>query len=215
MWFRKRRSKPKTEPVSPVEVVDLSTWNGRGDEVLTPIGRPDSLSPVPHRIPAQDPDQADLRLLITQMVAELHSRGALDGGHADVLDHWIDSQLAGWLDVVDQQALSRARAAEQLLAVDRENLTREALELSVLRQEQLTLDAEYRYWRDALAGYPGQPPRAATAGQVADAPPMPALPDYRPETYLDDHPPIPPVTAEPSDPDSGSDGGPRQLRVPG
>lgn len=214
MWILKRLRKSKSEPVSPVEVVDLSTWNGRGDEVLTPIGRPDSLSPVPHRIPAQDPDQADIRLLVTQLIADLHSRGALDADHAAVLDHWIDSQLAGWLAVVDQQALARRRAAEQLLAVDRENLTREALELSALRQEQLTLEAENRHWRDALAGYQGQPPRAATADQAAGAPAMPELPDYRPGTFLDGHPPVPPVAADSQGPEPGPDEGPTPLRVP-
>lgn len=191
MRFRIPRRSPRPAPSSPVEVVDLSTWNGRGDDVLTPISRPDSLGPVPHRLPAVDPDQADIRLLVTQLIADLHARGALDAGHAAVLDHWIDAQLNGWLAVVDQQAHARRRAIEQLLAVDRANLTREALELSGLRQQQLTLEAEHRYWRDVLAGHETTPPRAASPDQVAPAPAMPGLPDFRPHTYLDDQPPVP------------------------
>ena len=180
----------RPKPISPAEVVDLSSWNGRGDDVLTPIHRPDSLGPIPHRLPALDPDQADCRLLVTQIVSDLHARGGLDAGHAAVLDHWIDSQLAGWLTVVDQQTDARRRTTEQLLAVDRENLTREALELSQPRHEQITLETEHRYWRDLLSGHhDGPPPRAAAPEQATAAPPMPALPDYRPVTYLAGQPP--------------------------
>lgn len=196
MRFRLPRRKPRAQAASPVEVVDLSTWNGRGDDVLTPISRPDSLGPIPHRLPALDPDQADLRLLVTQLVAELHTRGGLDAGHAAVLDHWIDSQLRGWLTVVEQQAEARRRATKQLLAVDRANLTREALELGQLRWQQVDLEAWHRHWLDTLAGHAPTPPQAATGVEAAAAPPMPDLPDYRPHTYLDDQAP----DARPDDP---------------
>ena len=216
-FLKRRRTKNRPEPGNPVELVDLSTWNGRSDEALTPISRPDSLSPVPHRIPAQDPEQADLRLLVTQIIADMHSRGALDGGHAAVLDHWIDGQLPGWLEVVEQQAMARRRTAEQLLAVDRENLTREALELADLRQEQLMLQAHNQHWRDVLTGNPSDPPRAATPEAVTQAPPMPALPDFRPSTYLDDHPPVPGAAGAEPDLEAGSDPdtGPTPLRAEG
>lgn len=197
MRFRRHRKPPQPPqpaPTSPLQIVDLSTWNGQGEDVLTPIARPDSLTPVPHRLPALDPDQADLRLLVTQLIADLHARGALDAGHAAVLDHWIDSQVPGWLAVIDQQAHERRRIGELLVAVDRANLTREASELVTLRTQQLDAETAYRNARDQLTGLEVTPTPAVTPQQAAAAPPMPTLPDFRPTTYLADRTPTPAVT---------------------
>lgn len=174
--------RPKGRPT--VEIVDLSTWNGDGDDALTPIRRPDSLEPIAHPLPVTDPDQADLRLLVTQLIADMHARGCLDAGHARVLDNWIDEQLPGWLLAVDQQAGQRGRTAQRLKAVDGDNFRREALELLHLRQRQLTLDGAYRHWRDVLAGRAdGSPPATTTTSEAAEALVLPELPSLRPMVF--------------------------------
>lgn len=177
----------KNRPARHVEVIDLDAWNGKGDAVVTPINRPDSLHPREHTLPAVDPDQADLRLAVTQLVAELSQRGALDAGHAAVIDHWVDSQLPGWLAVVEQESIARARSTERLIAADVENLNREAQELLELRREQLRLDEYYRHWRDVLTGArtgfaPSASPQRAEA--VAELE-FPELKTYQPKALLD------------------------------
>ena len=134
-------------------VVNLSALDGGGDQALTPISRPDNLSPVDHTLPAIDPNQSDARLAITQLIADLAAAGSLDAGTADVLDYWIDAQLAGWNETVKAQALDRRRTAARLFAMDVDNLTRESLELRQLRELMTRHQATYAHWRDQLNGH--------------------------------------------------------------
>lgn len=138
-------------------VVDLSTWND-GAGAVTPISRPDSLSPLDHTLPAIDPDVCDARLAVTQVIADLARRGAIDAGTPDVLDYWIDAQLGEWTHLVHAQAADRRRVAARLIAVDVDNLVRESNTLLDMRARMADHEATHAHWRDQLNGHPAATP---------------------------------------------------------
>lgn len=173
-------SRPRRpEATDPVRVVDLATWN-HGDTPVTTIARPDSLFPIDHTLPAMDPNIGDARLTISQVIADLADRGALDAGTGDVLDHWIDTQLEEWLRLVDAQAEDRRKTMARLLTQHVDNLVAGVAVLAELRTSFADADAAAAHWRDQLYGHPAAPPPATltlTGDRVEPvvAPP-PALP---------------------------------------
>lgn len=181
MKLRWKRNKP--EASTPVEVVDIGAWNGRDSDVITPISRPDSLSPLNHPLPFTGPDQADLRLVVTQYIAELHQRGALDAGHAAVLDHLIDNWLAEWLERVDQEAEDRRRVTMRLLSVDQANFRAESVALGDAQKELNRLQAEFEFWTDILSGQEAKLPRGAEATPAQ--PSQPLLPGFKETSFLE------------------------------
>lgn len=150
-WTRRRR---RPDEAAGARVVDLSIWNGDGADCLTPIARPDSLHPLDHTLPGIDPEVIDARAAVAEIVADLARRGCLDAGTNDVLDYWIDGQLAEWQELVRVQAEDRRRVAAQLVAVDVENLVREAAAVEDERAALACYEATHAHWRDLVLGRP-------------------------------------------------------------
>lgn len=177
----KRRE--KQEASSPVEVVDIGAWNGRNADAITPIARPDSLSALNHPLPFTGPDQADLRLAVTQYIAALHQAGGIDAGHHAVLDHLIDDWLAEWLERVDQEAADRRRVTMRLLSVDQANFRAASVALGDAQKEFNRLQAEFEFWTDILSGQEATLPRGA---EMAPAQPSkPLLPVFKETSFLE------------------------------
>jgi hypothetical protein len=151
--FSRRRRRTTSAETEIVRVVDLVApgvaLHGSVRTPVTTINRPDSLSPVDHPMPFPTPNQADLRLLVTQKIDELAAAGSLDGGSAAVLDHWIDEMQEEWTSRIATEAHSRRTVAAILYGVDVEDITRESERLRTLRQQL----AEAQAQKDWLHGH--------------------------------------------------------------
>lgn len=179
----RRKPRPPAQARRSVDQVDLSIWNDDQYSALTPISRPDSLGPIAHRLPSIDPERDDCTLQVSQVIADLAARGALDAAHADVLDRWIDSQLQGWRGVVNAQAEERRRVTARLVAVDIENLRRETDELRDLRRRKSMYQTAYEGWRATLMGQSvAHDPITAEVEEMKSAPVAAFDP---PSAYLD------------------------------
>lgn len=170
---RRRRRPPAADPT---RVVDLQAWNN-GEGPVTTIARPDSLSPMDHTLPAIDPRIADARLTVTQVIADLAARGALDAGTFDVLDDWIDRQKHEWLTIVEAQTLDRRKTMERLLAQHVENFVHDAAILVDLRTRTRDAELTFAHWRDQVNGHPATatPPTGTPTGEPV-VPSTPSLP---------------------------------------
>lgn len=177
-WKRRRRT------IESASVVDLTAWGEESDDSITPIARPDSLSPLDHTLPVIDPDITDARLAITQHISELAEAGALDAGTGDVLDHWIDMQLEEWTKVVEDQAAQRRIVTARLIAQDIDNLVRENETLSQLRREVAIKEGAAAALRDQLNGHPAVVPPVTDAEVTAGRSREISVPVEIPESYL-------------------------------
>lgn len=175
--FSRRPRRP--DATDAARVVDLAAWN-HGNSPVTVIARPDSLSPIDHTLPAIDPTIADARLTVTQVIADLADRGALDAGTGDVLDHWLDTQLEEWIRLVDAQAEDRRKTMARLLTQHVDNLVAGVAVLAELRTSFADADATAAHWRDQLNGHPTAPPPTTLTltgdGAEPVVAPTPALP---------------------------------------
>ena len=151
-----------------VQLHDLAGRPG-APRLVTPINQPDVLAPLDHPIPFLPPVQADVRLAITQKIAELAAAGSVDSGSGAVLDHWIDSLLDEWYASIDAQARDRSNVAAILVAADDENITREMRVLAFLQDEMERAHAN----RVKLLGEVGLP---VAEGDTPTVPRMPELP---------------------------------------
>lgn len=174
---RRRRSERES-----ARVVDLAAWN-KGSDLVTMIARADALSPVAHTLPAVDPDVADSRLMVTQLIADLAERGALDSGTGDVLDYWLDQQKDEWIGRVRAQGHSRRETLERLLSQHVQNLIHETAVLEELRKRADNAETTVAHYRDQLNGHPvAVAPPTEPADLVAE-PVVPCTPEL-PQGHL-------------------------------
>lgn len=143
---------------------------------ITPIAHPDLYGPVDYPTATGVPGTADAQLYVAQLIGDLHSAGALDGGTGDVLDPLLERMAALHAGAITQTTDLREFGIRRLIAEDRDNATREGISWAQLTAEH---DAVQAREQSALAELLGQPAPAAPSHHPAH-PRVPAtevLPD--------------------------------------
>jgi hypothetical protein len=139
---------------------------------MTRIAQPEAIRPVAHSLIATLPEPEDCHRVISQKISELAERGALDEGNFDVLDYWIDEQVALWIRHLDEEFRGRTRIAVRLRAAQRDYLAQERERLAVLRERHRVVRCVHAHWRDVLNG------------RTTEAPPATLDPEPRPASAV-------------------------------